>query len=86
MPDSDSYGYPPRFFSVAEAARYLGVSANTFRSLGIVPMNIGRRVLWDRHSLDLFADQLAGKPLDAADRARASNDIEAAFLKRYKRG
>lgn len=86
MSDAPQYAYPPRFFPVDEAARYLGVSANTFRALGIVPMNIGRRILWDRNSLDLYADQLAGKPLSAPDRARASSDIEAAFLKRYKRG
>lgn len=86
MSADGQYGYPPRFFGIEEAARYLGISPNTFRALDIVPMNIGRRVLWDRHSLDLYADQLAGKPLDPADRARASGDIEAAFLKRYNRG
>lgn len=86
MANLTTYAYPPRFFCVEEAARYLGVSPNTFRSLGIVPVNIGRRVLFDRTSLDLYADQLAGKPVEKIDRERAASEVEATFMKRFKRG
>lgn len=85
MADRDSYGYPPRFHSKEEAARYLGVGVTTFLGFGIVPVNIGRRVVWDHQSLDIFADRLVGKPLTGNDRDRASSDVEAAFLKRMQR-
>lgn len=52
----------PRLMSIKDAAEYLGVSVNTFRALGICPLNIGRRVVYDRRSLDLYADQLSGHP------------------------
>ena len=86
MSDGDRYGYPPRFFSKSEAARYLGVCVTTFLGFEIVPVNIGRRVLYDRQSLDIFADRLVGKPLDGNQRDRASCDVEAAFMKRFQRG
>lgn len=76
----------PRLMSVELAASYLGVSASTFRTWGVAPVEApGRRVLYDKRSLDIFADRLAGQPLGTSDRARASNDVEAKFLKRYGR-
>lgn len=81
-----SYAYPPRHMGIEEASRYLGVSASTFRNLGICPVNIGSRVLWDRQSLDLYADRLSGRPLDDADRNRAAGDVERDFLAKRRRG
>lgn len=57
----------PRLLGVTEAARYLGISAKTIRNrLGpraedpfpVRPKRIGRRVLFDRHELDAYADSL----------------------------
>ncbi len=76
----------PRLMPLDTAAAYFGVSANTFRSLGIVPRNIGARVLFDRRDLDLFADRLGNQPLAADDRQRAMDNVERAFLDRRRRG
>lgn len=73
----------PRLMSVEQAAAYMGgLSTNTFRALGICPLNIGKRVFWDRRSLDLYADQLAGQPLTTDDEARGMADEERAFRAR----
>lgn len=72
----------PRLMSCDMAAQYLGVSVNTFRSLSIVPLNIGRRVLWDKRSLDIYVDRLGGQPLALDDRERAIADVERSFLER----
>lgn len=86
MTDRASLPDWPRLMSIELAASYMGLSANTFRNLDIVPLNVGKRVLYDRRSLDIYADRLAGQPLTGDDRDRAASDVEAAFFARRKRG
>lgn len=69
--------------SIDMAARYFSVSVNTFRSWGLAPIEQGRRVLYDRRSLDIYADRLAGQPLVGADFERARSDVERDFLGRW---
>lgn len=76
----------PRLMSIDMAAAYFSVSVNTFRSWGICPVEQGRRVLYCRHSLDRFADHLAGQPLAQTDQKAAASDVERAFLDRRRRG
>lgn len=72
----------PRLMPIDLAAAYLGISAGTFQTWGIAPTETpGRRVLYDRRSLDLFADRLAGQPLSADDMTRAASDEERAFFR-----
>lgn len=52
----------PRLMPLRLACAYFGICDRTFRSLGIAPRRIGRRVLWDRQDLDRFADGMAGTP------------------------
>lgn len=55
--------YWPRLLSVKDAARYVGVSVNTFKSrIGDPwpePIVMGRRVLFDRVALDHAVDNLS---------------------------
>lgn len=74
----------PRWMPIKLAAAYLSVSENTFRGFGIVPVEHGRCVRYDRRKLDLFADRMAGQPLNDRERALASKDVESAFLERRK--
>jgi len=61
-------GLAPRFLSVAQAAAYVGVSADTFLeevALGWWPAALrrgakGRRLTWDRLALDAAADRRSG--------------------------
>lgn len=76
----------PRWMPIDLAAAYLGVSANTFRGWGIVPIERGRRVLYDRRSLDAYADRESGQPLTDPERERAAKDVEEAFLARRRGG
>ncbi len=76
----------PRLMRIGLAAQYLGVSEGTFRSLGIVPQNIGSCVLYDRISLDRFADRLSGQPLSKDERRAEAEAVERAFLERRGRG
>lgn len=56
-----SIPYWPRLMPVALAAKYLSMSHTMFRGLGIVPIEAnGRKVLYDRRSLDLYVDRLSG--------------------------
>jgi hypothetical protein len=57
----------PRLMPLRLACAYFGVCDRTFRSLGIAPRRIGRRVLWDRQDLDRFADGMAGTPTRVTD-------------------
>lgn len=75
----------PELMSVDMAAAYFSVSPNTFRSFGISAIERGRRVLYDRHDLDRYADRLSGQPLTASDRERVAVDIEREFFERRRR-
>jgi excisionase family DNA binding protein len=51
----------PRLLSRLDAARYLGISLSTFvrmHQAGELPMplKIRKRVLWDRHDLDMMIE------------------------------
>ncbi|AXC50023.1 DNA-binding protein [Paracoccus suum] len=68
--------YLPRLLGEAEAARYIGVSANTLRALSIPRRVLGARRLYLRDDLDAYAYALPseGQPNieaeeDACDRA-----------------
>ncbi|KQN93874.1 hypothetical protein ASE95_02930 [Sphingomonas sp. Leaf231] len=69
----------PRLLSIELAAQYLSLSASTLRAEGPEPKRHGRRVLYDIHDLDRWADRLDGQPLDD----RAEEDEAAAFEKRW---
>jgi len=83
---SDRIALPdwPRWMPIKLAAAYLSVSENTFRSFGIVPIEQGRCVRYDRRSLDLYADRMAGQPMTPAEVNRAAKDVESAFLERRR--
>jgi len=56
---------PPRLISAKEAACYVGVSVNTFRSyvrLGRFPkpIQLGARKVYDKKKIDLTLDKLSG--------------------------
>lgn len=76
----------PRLMPIAMAAAYYSMSENTFRLLGITPIERGRKVLYDRRSLDIFADRISGQPIDGVDAERAAIDQERAFLARRRNG
>lgn len=55
----------PRFFDQPTAAAYLGISERLFenhwRAFNLPqPRKIGRRCLWDRKLLDMWADDVSG--------------------------
>lgn len=52
-------GFAPRLLGERDAARYLGISATTLRSLGLRRRVLGARRLYDRTDLDAFANSLA---------------------------
>ena len=64
--------YPPRLLPEPEAARYLGISPTTLRTLKIPRRALGRRRLYDRLDLEAFAADL---PLDG----ESENTFDAAF-------
>lgn len=74
----------PRLMNVEQAAAYVSLSATTIRANGPKPKHFGKRVLYDRHDLDTWADQLGGQPLDAAERQRASYDLERRFREKRR--
>ncbi|WP_311267069.1 hypothetical protein [Sphingobium sp. WCS2017Hpa-17] len=74
----------PRLMDAEMAAAYFGLSAGTFRALGIQSRSIGRRVVWDRVDLDRYADRLSGQPLTALDRAAEASEVERNFLERRR--
>ena len=76
----------PRLMRIELAAQYIGVSMSTFRNLAITPQNIGACVVYDRHSLDRFADHLAGQPMTPEEQTAQSADVERAFLEKRRRG
>jgi hypothetical protein len=47
----------PRGLSLPEAARYVGVSPETFlRHVKVAPRKIGSRRIWDRRAVDVWFD------------------------------
>ena len=74
----------PRLMSLPLASAYFGVCAATFRTLGIRPCRIGRRVLWDRQDLDRFADGMSGQPVRGRDPGAAAKAMERRFFERLK--
>lgn len=51
--------FAPRLMPAAQAAHYLGVSETTLIGLEIPRRKIGAKRLYDKLSLDAFADSLA---------------------------
>lgn len=77
----------PRLMSEAYAAAYVGLSASTLRKDGPKPKRHGRRVLYDIHDLNRWADCIDGQPLDERQEEEEASDVEARFLeKRRARG
>ena len=74
----------PRLMPLRLACAYFGVCDKTFRSLGIAPRRIGRRVLWDRQDLDRWADKMAGVPTRSRDPAAGVRTMERRFFARLK--
>lgn len=72
----------PRLMDVELAAAYLGIGASTLRESGPQPKRLGRRVLYDRHDLDRWADALGGQPLDQSARAAEGDDMDARVQER----
>jgi hypothetical protein len=66
----------PRLLSRMLAAVYVGLSPTEFDNWAkiyrVKPIRHGRRVLWDRHRLDLVIDML----FDVLDTEDASDDIQ----------
>ena len=58
---------PKRGLALEEAAEYCGVSRNTMLRHGPKPLRIGERCVYDRRSLDLWLDKLAGSPAAGSD-------------------
>jgi excisionase family DNA binding protein len=59
----DPIAYPPRGLNREEAARYVGVTVDSFDELVKVnrmpsARKIGRRLIWDRHQLDAYFAEL----------------------------
>ena len=67
-----------RLYRAPAAAAYLGVSETTFRALDIPAKRIGNTiVVWDRLTLDAFADDLPERCGSAEAAAGADGDDEA---------
>jgi hypothetical protein len=64
------------------AARYLSIGTTTLRLSGPKPQRLGRRVLYDRHDLDRWADRLGGQPLTAVEQGREAAEVERRFLEK----
>jgi hypothetical protein len=71
--------------SERQAADYLSIGTTTLRSEGPEPKRWGRRILWDRHDLDRWADRLGGQPLTAVEQGREASEIERRFLEKRRR-
>ncbi|KQN06921.1 helix-turn-helix domain-containing protein [Sphingomonas sp. Leaf25] len=72
----------PRLMPLRLACAYFGVCDKTFRSLGIAPRRIGRRVLWDRRDLDRFADGIAPRTARPTDSSAGMRAMERRFYAR----
>lgn len=77
----------PRLMDEPMAAAYLSIGTTTLRADGPAPKRKGRRVLYDRHDLDRWADRLGGQPLDVREQQEEAREVERRFLeKRRGRG
>ncbi len=74
----------PRLMGATLAAAYFGVCPATFRTIGIRPVRIGRRVLWDRNDLDGFIDNMTGGPVTARSAGASVKAMERRFFERLK--
>jgi hypothetical protein len=74
----------PRLMSEPLAAEYLSIGTTTLRTDGPEPKRYGRRVLYDRHDLDRWADRLGGQPLDVPEQLREAAEVERRFLEKRR--
>jgi hypothetical protein len=67
--DPGSLPYWPRMLSRDLACAYLGVTGADFDRLGLEPVQLGKRKVWDRNQLDGFVDSMvsAGAPVSSRD-------------------
>lgn len=68
--------YAPILLGVADAARYIGVSQTTLRSLPIPKKRLGARVLYHRFDLEAYAAEIHydGEYIDTAEKDREECD------------
>jgi|GEM_PF-806907 len=66
----------PRLMAEPMAAAYLGIGKTTLRDSGPEPKQLGRRILYDRHDLDRWADALDGQPLDEEQKQAEGRSLE----------
>jgi len=76
----------PRLMCEPLAAKYLGISPTSLREHGPEPRRWRRRLLYDIHDLNRWADALAGEPLDEEQRDDEGDDIHARVMERLKHG
>lgn len=74
----------PRLMGVSLAAAYFGICPARFRTIGIRPLRIGRRVLWDRNDLDRFIDGMTGHPVTPRSAGASAKAMERRFFERLK--
>lgn len=66
----------PRLLTASEAAAYFRLPVTRFRRLRLGEVSLGSKVLYDRHALDAYLDQISGlerqaQPASEADAALA---------------
>lgn len=74
----------PRLMCESDAAAYLSIGTTTLREHGPAAKRWGRRVLYDRHDLDRWADRLGGQPLTVAEQREEASEVERRFLERRR--
>jgi hypothetical protein len=74
----------PRLMAVELAAAYVGIGRTMLEEQGPAPKRIGRRVLYDRHDLDRWADALDGQQLPADDAEKHAREVEARWRERRR--
>lgn len=75
MPKAD-ISFAPRLLAEPEAARYLGMSATTLRSLGLPRKEMRTKRLYDRFDLDDYANAL---PYEGGEDANETKCADEAF-------
>lgn len=74
----------PRLMDEPQAAEYLSIGKTMLREHGPSPKKLGRRVLYDRHDLDRWADRLGDQPLDEREEQEEAAEIERRFLEKRR--